>query len=97
MTSWNSKNLPLVASFSKIAELLREHGLDEHATYDTVRYRSQSDPEWPIGEGKEHNYVLVGPYKAMPPAPVLELYEKSPRPPGRRGPDKKPRQRRGQS
>lgn len=97
MTSWNPQDLPLVATYKKIASLLREYGLDENATEDTVRYRALNDPKWPIGEGKEYEYVTVGIAKAMPPDPVLRLYEQHPRPPGRRGPDRKPRQRRGQS
>jgi hypothetical protein len=96
VTSWNPADLPPVATFREVAALLRKYGLDEHATDDTVRYRSRTDAEWPIGEGKKHRYVKVGnAAKAMPPEPVLKLYEKSPRPAGRRGPDKKPRQPRG--
>ncbi|SEE48519.1 hypothetical protein [Streptomyces sp. 2133.1] len=97
MTSWKPEDLPLLATFSQVAALLRKYGLDERATDDTVRYRARTDEEWPIGEGKKYSYSPVAnATKAMPPGPVLELYEKSPRPAGRRGPDKKPRQPRGE-
>ncbi|MFK8851205.1 hypothetical protein [Streptomyces sp. Ac-502] len=92
MTSWKPEDLPLVATFSEVADLLRQYGLDENATGDTVRYRARTDEKWPIGEGKPYAWAKVAnAVKAMPPGPVLELYEQHPRPAGRRGPDKKPR------
>lgn len=92
----DEKDMPDYVTFEEFAQLLRDYGVDPHATGDNIRYRARTDPEWPIGfpgEGKKYEYRRVSNARLLPPWPAMQHWQGYLQA-GRRGPDKKPRQRR---
>lgn len=91
MTSGN-EDLPPVVTFTEGAALLDELGIAPGMTSDRVRYKERH-PDWPFGPGRPHAYGKVANAKTMTTEPFLAFFRAHP--PGGRGPDKKPRKKRG--
>lgn len=91
------KNLPSHVTFATGAALLRQLGIDEDATADSLRHLARSRPSWPFGEGDgKVPYVPAGNARAMATDVLLDYLDKEPPNPRGRGRDKKPRARPGE-
>ncbi|MFJ2202390.1 GIY-YIG nuclease family protein [Streptomyces violaceusniger] len=81
-------------SFETLAAELCKRGICPGATGASVRYRSRTHPDWPVGEGRPYAYLKASNARLMPLGPVIAFFEQNPSA-GVRGPDKKPRKARG--
>ncbi|MCU1617409.1 MAG: hypothetical protein JWO98_4949 [Frankiales bacterium] len=90
-------DLPEYVSFESGARLLVELGIVPTMNGDAVRYIARTRKDiWPFGEvgtGHPHTYVRVANARTMATGPFLEFFRKNP--PSGRGPDKKPRNKKG--
>jgi hypothetical protein len=88
-------NLPPSVTFAEAAVLLRELGIDENATADSVRYMARSRGEkWPFGNGPAQvPYRQTANARTMDTKVLLDHLEDWPPNPHGRGRDKKPRAR----
>lgn len=85
--------LPPFVTFETGAKLLVDLAIDAEATGDGVRYTARTAPEWPFGEGRPHQYVIVAGARTMETGVFLDFHRKHPR--TGRGRDKRPRKQRG--
>jgi hypothetical protein len=85
-------SLPAVVTFTSGAELLVELGIVESMTREGVRKIAKTDPDWPFGEGRAHNYGKVANAQTMATGPFLDYFRT--RTIKKRGPDKEPRRHR---
>lgn len=88
-------DLPSSVTFAEAAVLLRDLGIDENATADSVRYMARSRGEkWPFGDGPgQVPYRQTANARTMATATLLDHLEAWPPNPHGRGRDKKPRAR----
>ncbi|GHJ34315.1 hypothetical protein ACFV4E_22880 [Streptomyces hygroscopicus] len=93
MTSKNS--IPEYVTFADAAELLVRQGLAGSMTPQGLRYIERR-ANWPFGEGEGREpYLIAGRTRLMRTARLIAYFREHP--PTGRGPDKKPRRRRGGS
>lgn len=95
-------NLPEEVTFTEAAALVDKLGLFPGATADKLRHlaRSRKTTTWPFGdpgEGKPHDYGRVANARKMNTLVLMKHLQDEPPNPHGRGPDKKPRRRRGKT
>lgn len=84
--------IPVLVTFRTGAALLEALKIVPSITREGVRVISKTDPNWPFGPGRPHQYVMIGKAQAMETVPFLEFFRtrgKKGRGPARK-PDDKP-------
>lgn len=66
--------IPVLVTFRTGAALLEELAIVPSITREGVRTISKSDPNWPFGPGRPHQYVMIGKAQAMQTGPFLEFF-----------------------
>jgi hypothetical protein len=85
---------PPVVTFATGADLLMRLGLCLHMTREGVRRIAYRHPDWPFGPDRPHPYWEIAKADVMETEPFLEFFQKHPI--VGRGPDKRPRDRKGE-
>ncbi|WP_030185893.1 hypothetical protein [Streptomyces capuensis] len=90
------KDLPPFVTFAEGATLLRDLGITEHATADSIRHLARSRGErWPFGDGPgQVPYRQVANARAMDTKVFLAHMKNQPPNPQGRGRDRQPRKKR---
>ncbi len=83
------RELPPMVTFRTGAELLVQLGIVESMTREGVRKIANTDPEWPFGPGRPHDYQKIANAQAMATGPFLDFFQA--RQVKGRGPDRQPR------
>lgn len=72
--SQDKEDIPPMVTFTSGAQLLVRLGVVPNMTREGVRKIANTDPQWPFGPDREHQYKKIANAQAMDTAPFLAFF-----------------------